>query len=736
MFLKWDQIPKLKDTFLKNLVEFEKYGGQYVELEGLEREIEIRKNDALLEKNLPYELEKNPTSPHLVLKQVSTVFAGPIGVILLLFFLGTTLIREKEQKTLLALKTQPISQKGLYGAKLMSIFVFSGVYLILVFLVGIFLPWLIGDHSLRLDYPQVVFKGDEVVAVSTLTYVLRVFALFMCGLIFAYSLVMFVSLRMKNTFNTLLLTFLILAGGFGLTNLVPMLEHPLNPFYLLMVNENLSAQAPGLKDGLYLLVSLGYSFLFYFLSRILPEKELSILDFSHTRRPFRGGKAGGRKSVLTSLMVFEGRKEIRKGNYRLVLAILIPLLIFSYFNILEEAREKKEGYLRELARTDFSSKIEEYEEVIRTYRSYMENSDDGMLSFYAYEIGELNEKINFLRDWEEKAKTAVQEYREGNYRTLIEYQLFENEVNRGDYEKVSGIDNLKYYGGYNIDVSIAEKKWMIEHDVEPIFSGAYHITMIRSDQFNDSPYSQIEVERNRKVDGSALYSLYLLFQEHAYFLPLLFLVFMLGTGLAGERGKQPTIRFLRTQPISDRAILFGKFVHSALWSILLTILLVGIVVLLGTIFDRFGDWNYPVLHHDGVTEINLEDYKGTFSYHYGYQLLPLGKALLQTISLLILVILFVLAFTQFLSLLFRNTFVVYVVSGLVFICGYVLATKFFPHISQWTPFPYLNVSQVVNGELSTMLDQPYLDFYGGIRVILAAIVATMVLSFVAARRRV
>ncbi len=273
-------------------------------------------------------------------------------------------------------------------------------------------------------------------------------------------------------------------------------------------------------------------------------------------------------------------------------------------------------------------------------------------------------------------------------------------------------------------------------NVEPIFSGAYHITMIRSDQFNDSPYSQIEVERNRKVDGSALYSLYLLFQEHAYFLPLLFLVFMLGTGLAGERGKHPTIRFLRTQPISDRAILFGKFVHSALWSILLTILLVGIVVLLGTIFDRFGDWNYPVLHHDGVTEINLEDYKGTFSYHYGYQLLPLGKALLQTISLLILVILFVLAFTQFLSLLFRNTFVVYVVSGLVFICGYVLATKFFPHISQWTPFPYLNVSQVVNGELSTMLDQPYLDFYGGIRVILAAIVATMVLSFVAARRRV
>src|SRR5690606_33241475 len=160
MFLKWDQIPKLKDTFLKNLVEFEKYGGQYVELEGLEREIEIRKNDALLEKNLPYELEKNPTSPHLVLKQVSTVFAGPIGVILLLFFLGTTLIRKKKQKTLRAHKTHIISQRGLYDAKLMSISVCSGVYPILVFIVGSFLPWLIGDHFLRLDYPQDVYKGD------------------------------------------------------------------------------------------------------------------------------------------------------------------------------------------------------------------------------------------------------------------------------------------------------------------------------------------------------------------------------------------------------------------------------------------------------------------------------------------------------------------------------------------------------------------------------------------------
>lgn len=736
---KWDEVPKHIDSFLKNIEQFEKAGGKYHALEGIEREIAIKKNNDLLQKNLGFELEEYPTSPHLILKQICTIFTGPMGVIILLFFLGTTIIQEKEQKTLLTLKTQPISRSVLYSSKFLSVMFYALVYLVFIFVVGLSIPLILGEEPLHLNYPQVTLNGDEVVILTTLSYCLRTFAFFLCAMVFSFSLIMFVSLRMNNTFNTLLVTFTVIAAGYALTSWISVLQNPLNPFYLFL-NEHILQEAPGFKDILYWLSSLSIGLVFFFLSMYLPEKDLSLIDSKNMKQPFRKGKTGKRKSTLASLLLFEGRKEIRKGNVRLVLIILVPLLVFSYVRIFETAREKEEQYLSNLEKTNLNFWINNFEEMIANYEMELEaaknESDDALIEFFEAAIKENENKIDFYKEWGDIAKLAAEQYRMGDSQAFLEYQLFESRIERGHFSDVSDIDSSLYYGPFTLDASIAEKEWMIEHNIEPIVTGPILMTIHIPEDFYLNPYSLADIEKNRKVDGSGLYSLYLLFQHNAHFLPMILFVFLVGGGLALEKGKRPTIRFLRTQPASERAIYYGKVLHSFLLSMMVSILLIGLVVFLGTVFDRFGDWHYPIIHYDGVTEIRAEDYPGTISYYYGFQFIPLGEVLVQTFVLFLIGFLLVLSVSHLLSVFFRNSIVVFIVTAIIFIGGYVLSTEFFEEVAHLSPFTYLNVNKVVNGELSTLLDIPELHFSTGMFVLITGVVLINILASITVRRRV
>src|SRR5699024_4211648 len=53
----------------------------------------------------------------------------------------------------------------------------------------------------------------------------------------------------------------------------------------------------------------------------------------------------------------------------------------------------------------------------------------------------------------------------------------------------------------------------------------------------------------------------------------------------------------------------------------------------------------------------------------------------------------------------------------------------------FSPFTYFNVTKIINGELSTTLDQPAISFVNGCWVLLAFTVVLLVVGYVFAKRR-
>ena len=101
---EWDQIPTIEKNFLISLEAYEKVGGEFLSLQGIEKEKVIQKNNWLTENNLSYEDEDYSLSPALILKEGTGVLFGFLGIFILLLFFGTTITAEMEQRTWLTLK--------------------------------------------------------------------------------------------------------------------------------------------------------------------------------------------------------------------------------------------------------------------------------------------------------------------------------------------------------------------------------------------------------------------------------------------------------------------------------------------------------------------------------------------------------------------------------------------------------------------------------------------------------
>ncbi|WP_210365293.1 ABC transporter permease subunit [Bacillus sp. REN3] len=731
---KWDEIPKLQGEFLDSLGRFEMAGGVFPPLQGMEKVIAVKKNDYMRDNNLPYENEEYPTSAHLILKQLSSLFIGLAGLVILLFFFGTTLTQEKDQKTILMLRTQPITQRDLLTSKYVSILLVSLVYILFVICLGLLIPMAFGEQPLRLEYPQVVFNGAEVEIVSTVIYILKSIALFIGALIFSFSLALFIGTRMQNTFNALVITFSLLFAGYLLTSMAGILKNPLNPFYLLHLEPLLTA-VPDSKDGLYVISAFVWSLFLIFLSVYLPEREYSLLDSRIIKKPFRKGATSARRNSLWKIVVFEWRKLIRKGNYRFVLAISIIFIACGYAFISQEAKEKEQEFLANLERArigfievDIPFQEQFLNDIKNDLQTALKEEED--TSYLMKQLNEQEIALNAHRELADLISLAIADYKKGNYIHLIEYQLFDNRLINGEFNSsYSVVDDI---GQFTMDASIAEKQWLLKHKIRPLSSGGLLLNI----HTNTKKLSREWIVNNERIDDNGLFSLYLFFQQNAHFLPLVFLLFLVGGGLAYERGKRPTISFLRTQPVSEQAIFYGKVLHSAIVSIITCLILFGIVILIGTVFDRFGDWNYPILHYDGLSESSTTDYSGMKSIYYGFQFIPLRLYLMQIISLFLVVLLFILILSQFLSIFIKSQFVVFVSTVFIVIGGFMASKHYLAAAAHLSPFTYLDINRIVNGEASTLLDNPALNVYTGLLVLVVSIVFLVIIATLLLKRRI
>ncbi|MBP1970005.1 ABC-type transport system involved in multi-copper enzyme maturation permease subunit [Virgibacillus natechei] len=103
-------------------------------------------------------------------------------------------------------------------------------------------------------------------------------------------------------------------------------------------------------------------------------------------------------------------------------------------------------------------------------------------------------------------------------------------------------------------------------------------------------------DRSTKYSSSALYFLHHFFQMLFGLIGPVFFLLLLGDTVTKEGlGRNGPIHLLRTQPIHRYKILLSKLFAGLAATVLVLLGTSLFAILIGTIFDRFGSWDYPVL---------------------------------------------------------------------------------------------------------------------------------------------
>ncbi|MFD1032878.1 ABC transporter permease subunit [Metaplanococcus flavidus] len=733
---KWEEVPLHEGEFLVLLQLFNESGGELSALTGLEKEIAIEKNDWLLEHGLAYEEEAFPVSPHLVLIESGLFLLGLVGVAILLLVFGGTLTSEKENSTWLTLRTQPTSKRQIVLAKLGGVLTVALLYTLLVIGIGLLVPLAFGDLSLILQYPQVLTGDGEFAILSSFSFLIRALLLFFAAVLVGFSLCLFLSVWIKNSFTLNIAVFFVLLTGLTVTQSVPLLQSAFNPFHLFQFQQILGG-VPQTTDWMYLMSAILWSVIFLTLLITLPEKDASAFQRSTNHKPFGKGRMPATSAGLTSVLLFEWRKLRRKGMFQKVMILLVLFLGMGYWGISQLTDQKEEAYLEELNQftagmeNNFIPQFEESAASLKeALRAAEKENDEMIIPSLKDQIARTESMITFNTDWKNKAADAIAGYQEDNWDAFYEYQLFINQVhnNEFDYLAVVGSSWPQIIGQFTMDVALEEKKWLMEKNIQPVLSGEYIQTMHTADGWPSEKYRLEWEEENRKIDDSGLYSFYLFFENYVYFVPLALLLFVLAGGFASERGKKRTLDFLQTQPLAARTIFMGKTLHSIMVAAISCISLFGLLVLVGTLFNRLGDWNYPVLYYDAESVTLTADYAGMLSRGLGFHFIPLGTYLVNSTILFLFVLLFFLVLANFLSLFLKNTFTSFALTLLIGSGGFVLSKYYLTGMAQWSPFTYLQTNKVANGELGTLLDAQYLNVMTGSLVLLGSTVLLLLVG--------
>lgn len=723
---RWSEYPYSERDFLQSLTTYLNAGGEFHSLTGTDLEVAIAKNEWMIENQLEYEDETYPLSFSLFLNQVSKLLFSFVGIVLLLLFFGQTISTEKEQNTWATLRTQPIQNWQLVIGKFLSLTVVICLFIIGVIGFTYILTYFFSPVEHQFLFPQMLFEDDALMIIPVQEMLIRAIVLFICAMLITFSLVFLISKWFHHTFTVYLYLIPLLAIGIILTELLPALQTVFNPFHFYQFDLILS-EFPSRTDWLYPLLAVIWSGLFIFFAIILREKEIKLFSSEAIKKPFRDRLTSIRKGLTWHSFTFEWRKLIRKGLFQQSVVLMLILLVGGYFALTEISTTKEREYVTQLEQEldDYNENLSFFYERL-TMREEQEN--EGMI---VGDIDDLNESIQLFEKNLEQTQKGIESYEIGDWQSFYQFQLYKNELYRGDYDSGTVRFTLDKFD-FMLDVSIAEKHWLMEHQIEPVFPGELRITM------HDDPSEPDFItapSKNRKYDSSGLYSIYHYFENYLYVIPTILMLFLVGGGFAFERGKKRTLQLLQTQPIKAQQIFLGKTFSAIAISFVTTIGLILLILLIGTIFNRFGDWYYPALHHDPLKVSTATDYEGIVSsfINHGFHFIPLGHYLIYNIILIVLLVVFVVLLANFLSVFIKHSFSVFVSTVLIIVGGFILS-KEFVSITVFSPFTYFDVIRVTNGEIATLLNNPSINWMTGSIVLFVSIILLMVGGYLLSRK--
>ncbi|WP_107839652.1 ABC transporter permease [Metasolibacillus meyeri] len=273
-------------------------------------------------------------------------------------------------------------------------------------------------------------------------------------------------------------------------------------------------------------------------------------------------------------------------------------------------------------------------------------------------------------------------------------------------------NSYMYPTPFTVLVHMDKMRWMEERAIQPLAIGLQNQTLTLYDQdFSDPQIEGIAQNLSQFYSSTGTYFLYHLFQYGFSLAGLILFLFLFADILTKEgfRRNGP-IHLLRTMPMRHATF----WVSKALAAILGSLLIIGLVAVvglgLGTLFNRLGDWQYPML---------------IYGPERTYTLISLAEFLGKAGLLFVVMLAFGFSLLFLLSILTNRAILAIGLTVVVLVFGQQLTEQtLLVSWTHWLPFHYLDVYAILNGEYAILHNNPLLTYEQGM---LSLIVSTFIL---------
>lgn len=742
----WAQLPQFEINFFETVKTHLDLGGTYGSISVDDLEKKMAKASILLKLQLPYESEEYSLAVPNFMKTVTTTLFSFFGIILLIFIIGNIVTEEYETKSIKTLYTQPFKKSKIILSKYLIMILAILISIVVFFISSFIFPHLFDGSSGSFSYPQLINGPDEYTYITTTDYLIKYLTLFTAVASFAFSLVILFSVILKNRFSTMVLSLLVLSTGVFLTNQLAFLHTIFNPFYFFLFLEVME-RLLGMGSLWYAAVPSMYSIIILILSLVINQTEASIQLGAKAVQPFRKGRTLKRSKGLSAITLFEWRKLYRQGYIKQITVYVLLLIGVGYVLLSYLSNETEQHFIRTT------------EAGIKGTEENMIPWEERNLQSELLTIERLEQKEGILSKGEKaqlkvsKSKAAVYQssiehsqamlrmtqsmleaYQKEEWSVFYEYWIYQNRLWKGE---ISGGTRIGYESGltdFTFKASIAEKEWLTEKKIDPVLPVEYGYNI--HEDFPNKLDALDWKRETQRLDDTGLFYTYSFFDLFVYLIPLSMLVFLLGTVFSSEKGERKTHHFLKTQPLSRTKIFIGKAGISIGLSVAFAIVMILLMLILGSIGNRFGDWEYPVLHYDTAEEVEQINYSGITSTESGFHFIAMGDYVVETSLIFVSVLVFLVAISLVISLFFNNIISTIMATAVISIGGYFLSQlSHLNGIAHYIPFTYLNIGKVANGEIAAQLNNAAIETWGGVGSLLVSSAILLVLGILLFRKQ-
>ncbi|UUX34372.1 ABC transporter permease [Fundicoccus culcitae] len=682
-----------------------------------------------------HQIEANPnyqsTGSVTYIKKGSTILFGILS--LLLFFIIAIRIHSEdyERGSLVFNWTLPKSRQQIIIMRWISVIILAIIYVLLILTAISMFSMISGDGLGDWLYPNRVMSENPSV-MTNLELIVRMIGVWLLrvGVVSALGLLVANIIRLRNV-GTIMGSFFIMLIYF-FTNYLPSLQEPWNILYFNYIDQLIGGRYLDLsvtEQGqtiigvqfisptslvMPLLIKLSLIILFLFLAN--QWNELGTFDgfLSNNDQqptPFYQTKWYG--------VGFEWQKlqQIIDNKTSMTLIVLFTiglylLLVFNDRPLLDE--------------TINPSSVSSYENIV-TYNQVFLDDISNMSKEEQEFMRFVQDDLTLQNDYYQNAINQLNN-RSAAYQTNNSHDFYDNfnfEVDeffgKGDQMDMIGRSgesiylNGEYASNFAYEVSLDRLTELKIRDIKPIPQTHIHRTIY--DPLKNPTDNFVENLKYQPADHSFLTSLYRLF--FYYRLDVILLIILLlasGAGFTIDREKGNGLSWMFTLPRKRRKVYNDKIMAGVLRIITLLALFIAIVFILGMLTDGFGQTRFPILHYDYLAE---HAQNGT-GFEESYSWMNLGTFIIQSISILLLISLFLLILANVLSLWIKQPLLLFSIVGLLMVGGYsFIHIPALNGIIRFTPFPYIDIMGFLTGEIAVQNNLASMDYMMGAIVLLA-----------------